>query len=162
MGELTNTQLAVYSLVKEFVQRQSLVYDALKDIRPDFVGVTDEERRRPSKDYIRATQKGNWGKNKEWTYYIHGGGCALTHAITGEPIEWDAPDLHRFDPYWFVNWVKWRVRQNAAAEIVGAISSRIEDQDEEFRKFIFDILGQLSRLGLLRYHPERTNMYELV
>src|SRR5258706_8288380 len=158
MGELNDNQGAVYSLVKEFIQRQSLVHDALKEIRPDLVGVTEEERLRPSKDYIRATQKGTWGKNNEWDYYIHGGGCALTHVETGEPIEWDTPDLRRFDPYWFVNWVKWKVSQNVTDKSLMFIRSRVGVEDNEFRKFIFDILGQLSHLGQLRHYPDRTNI----
>jgi hypothetical protein len=30
-------------------------------------------------------QRGTWGENDEWEYYLHGGGCLLTNKETGGP-----------------------------------------------------------------------------
>src|SRR5688572_17128800 len=42
------------------------------------------------------TQSGVWHdrENSEWRYFLHGSGCRLTHTQTGEPIDWDCPDVN--------------------------------------------------------------------
>jgi hypothetical protein len=62
---MNTTESGVYSLVKRFVQRQSLAFDVLKAFRPYLVGSAD---RRPSKEYMKATFKGYWGTDNEWQY----------------------------------------------------------------------------------------------
>jgi len=159
---MNSIQLAVHSLVSSFVQRQKLVLAALSEIRPDLLDMVGEKRVRPTKEYIKLTQSGYWGEDKEWRYFIHGRGCRLIHTVTKEPIEWDAPDVQRFDPYWFVNWVNWLLTQGDENKIIPIIKSRIEEQTDGLRNLIFDLLEQLQQLGALRYYPDRTNMYELV
>jgi hypothetical protein len=100
---------AVYLLVERFVQRQQLPLEVIREFRPYWV---DSTKHRPSKKYASATGTGYWGENNEWRYYLHGVGCRLIHTITGEPVDWDASDPYRFDPYWFVEWLSWFLRQN--------------------------------------------------
>lgn len=88
---------AVYLLLERFIQRQQLAFDVIQKFRPHLI---DPTKRRPTKEYASATQWGYWGQDNEWNYFLHGVGCRLIHAITGEPIDWDVSDLDRFDPYW--------------------------------------------------------------
>ena len=116
----------------------------------------------PSKEYISATGRGYWGQANEWQYSLHGGGCRLTHTITGEVIDWDAPDLNRFDPYWFVGWLQWYLSQNTNDQDARIILMAINAQDGQFRNRIFDILEQIHQVGKLYYYPDSTNKYALI
>jgi hypothetical protein len=168
MEQLDPTQAKLFTLVERFVQRQHLVVEAIKEIRPDLLSehIGGETKPRPPKEYIRATQAGDWGKNKEWDYFIHGGGCRLIHKVTKEPIEWNAPDINKFDPYWFCNWVQWLLSQStedeSEKEIVFTLESRLKSQDiKEMRKIVFELLNQLRDKGRLVHDPDRIDMYAL-
>ena len=154
-------QSAVYSLVKLFVERQKIALAITKELRPHFFATTGEELRRPSKEYLRATYKGYWGKDHEWEYFFHGEGCRLIHTITQESIDWDSPDVQRFDPYWFAYWVEWWLRQNDDA-VAQIIMSELNNQNDGLRNLLFGVLKQLHQLEMLRFYPDRTNMYELI
>jgi hypothetical protein len=54
---------------------------------------------------VKVPQEGRWKdmEGEVWGYYLHGGGCRLTHTHTGEPIDWDCPNVLVFDP-WFFQW----------------------------------------------------------
>lgn len=159
---MNSIQLAVHSLVSSFVQRQKLVLAALSEIRPDLLDMVGEKRVRPTKEYIKLTQSGYWGEDKEWRYFIHGRGCRLIHTVTKEPIEWDAPDVQRFDPYWFVNWVDWLLTQEDKSEHIRIIKTQCKDQhNEDVKTLVFNVLDQLQQAGVLLLHPDRTNQYEL-
>jgi hypothetical protein len=54
-------------------------------------------------------QRGTWGENDEWEYYLHGGGCLLTNKETGEPIDWDCPNLKSFDEFFFRTHLEWQL-----------------------------------------------------
>jgi len=152
-------QSAVHSLASSFVQRQNFALAALSEIRPDLL---DENRIRPTKEYIKSTQSGYWGEDKEWRYFIHGRGCRLIHRVTGEPIEWDGPEVQRFDPYWFLNWVVWLLTQEDKSEPIRTIKALCENlHDEDVKTLIFSVLDQLQQAGVLLCHPDRTNQYEL-
>jgi hypothetical protein len=117
MERLTDDQAAVYTLIKKFIELQKLAFDAIVELRPDRavtwgmipVASLPIDFKWPDKSSI--VFRGDWGKAKEWHYFLHGGGCRLIHKVTAEPIEWDAPNIQRFDRYWFANWVKWTLDQ---------------------------------------------------
>ena len=46
----------------------------------------------------KIDQSGIWhDQNGEtWNYFMHGGGCRLTHPITAEVIDWDYPNIHQW------------------------------------------------------------------
>jgi hypothetical protein len=150
---------AVYDLVKRFVERQRLPYEVIKKYRPHLVGII---RPRPSKEYLIATFKGYWGDNNEWKYRLHGGGCHLTHTITEEVIGWDSPDLRRFDPYWFTDWLSWILKQDTDFPCPSVVLATVSEQGDDFRKRVFEILAKLHQLGKLGDYPDRTNRYELL
>jgi uncharacterized protein DUF6896 len=156
------TQSSVLSVLTLFVKRQELVSDALSAIRPDLMAGWAEKRDRPTKEYIKNTQNGFWGKDKKWKYFIHGRGCRLVHTVTNEPIEWDAPELRRFDPYWFANWVEWLLAQETESEQIRIIKAQLIDQQEDLRTFLFNVLDKLQQAGALLLHPGSTNKYELI
>jgi hypothetical protein len=150
----------VYSLVTRFVQRQKLALAALSEIRPDLLGGPGKPVR-PSKEDIKSTQSGYWGRDKEWRYFLHGRGCRLVHTVTGEPIEWDAPDVQRFDPHWFVNWLNWLRAQKDTSEAIRMIETEGKERNMDVQILILNVLDELGQAGVLRLHPDRTNRYEL-
>jgi hypothetical protein len=109
----------LHSLIAYFVERQRLVGLALLELRPRFVsfGGQDKFLGIDVAPYLeayyeresRASQKGIW--KKDWEHWIHGMGCRLTHLQTGEPIEWDAPNLRELDLGWFDNHLRWRLEK---------------------------------------------------
>jgi hypothetical protein len=103
---LVDLDLTILQLVARFVERQRLARELLVAQTPDFFS---SRRRAPSKAYVRAVSHGRWGSDEAWTYRIHGHGCTMRNETTGEPIRWVSPDLARFDPYWFVEWIAWRL-----------------------------------------------------
>lgn len=64
-------------------------------------------------NFARNWQSGIW--RGTWKHWAHGHGCRLTHLETGEPIEWDAPDLLAFDDSWFGNHLEWRIQQTLSS-----------------------------------------------
>jgi hypothetical protein len=113
---LDAVQAAFLTLVRRFVERQKLVYAVMEQVRPDKlmfvrmyeqnVQLTEEEERAYvnfALQFAGNPQGGFWGRNNEWMYYFHGAGCRIIHTITGEPIDWDAPDVNRLDRFFFVD-----------------------------------------------------------
>ena len=109
----------VIFLLGEYIARQQITYDALMELRPySFMKVgentTVEILMETVKNYGHINDIGVWNKYGQWKYYLHGRGCRLTNLISGEIIEWDAPNITDFKPEWFLNWVNWvrKVNEN--------------------------------------------------
>jgi hypothetical protein len=170
---LDAVQMAFLSLVRRFVERQKLVYAVMEQMRPDklmFVRMYEQQAAPPSEEEERAylnyalqyagnPQGGFWGRNNEWMYYFHGGGCRLIHTITGEPIDWDAPDVNRLDRFFFVDYLKWAFRSNSAdPAVVTARAAFAEYQSlnpgGKLKDFTHGILDQLSSAGYLMQDDE--------
>jgi hypothetical protein len=157
--DVTIVETAVLRLLDLFLERQRVVFDLLLEIRPDFF----TNAPRPTKAYISATQRGAWGPHSEWFYYIHGGGCRIVHVHTGELIEWDSPDLNRFDPNWFTQWVEWWFRREEGDDGTRQVLvAALKQKDGELTRLITDNVAGLERHGFLRYFPGRTNSYERI
>ena len=156
---LTIVETAVLRLLDQFLERQRLIFDLLHEIRPDFCG----DAPRPTKAYISATQRGAWGPNKEWSYYIHGGGCRIEHEQSAELIEWDSPDLNRFDPNWFLQWAEWWLRRGEGDEETRQVMiAALESASGDLARLITLNVGGLEREGLLTRCPGRTNSHKRV
>lgn len=154
MVELNTLQDAVYSLVKRYASRQNTVLEAMGDLRPDLLllakgGGVVEELIQMTKLYSAVPQSGQWGKNKEWHYFIHGKGCQLIHNTTQEPLEWDAPDIESFDRSWFVNYLQWLSSQGVEDEYVAVIMSQLNSRNSILQDVIYNTLNQLQQLGIL-------------
>ena len=56
-------------------------------------------------------QHGIWHDHEqnEWKYFLHGGGCRLVNYKTGEPIDWDCPDVNSYDKYKFLCHFEWQL-----------------------------------------------------
>jgi hypothetical protein len=176
---LTETQSAVFALVRRFVERQQLVFDALMDLRPHFViyadhrtKLTDKEGQEVSRlrlKYYRSSPSGYWGTDNEWEYYVHGGGCRLTHTVTKEPLDWDAPNIYRFDKFWLVSYLEWLFQQQTDDEWVHILKMQFAERSVSLQKgifsklheFIFPILEELQQLGVLS-EPDNLNWYILI
>jgi hypothetical protein len=131
MEQLTPLQSAVLSLAKQYCERQAIVRDALRELRPHLL--MPLENRGTPKQWAAALSiqhpLGNWGENGEWAYFLHGIGCRLTHNQTGEKIEWDAGDLNTFDLNWFLHWLQWRLKQTGDSEMIETVRSVLSNVD---------------------------------
>jgi hypothetical protein len=175
MEQLNPVQTALYQAIKRFVQRQSLVLEALKDLRPDLVMETadegtPQEQAEMRKTYIRQPSTGYWGKNREWEYLLHGSGCRLVNVATKENIQWDVGDLHRFDRFWFVNYLEWLLDSDVVDKDVSRIRGWLEKQLETrtetkpsygpLQDIIFPILEELRELGILSQDEQYYTLVE--
>lgn len=114
-----------------FIERQGLVAQAIEDLGLDiqemdkydslawlandavkkiYKALSEEEKKIVDKSVQRnLPQSGIWkDKNgKQWEYFLHGRGCALTNRETGEPLDWDVPNLHSFNLSRFFYYLTW-------------------------------------------------------
>ena len=158
---LNPIQSGIYSLLRKFISRQEIASELLKELRPDLMSTLGQKVVQPNKEYIQATQIGRWGENKEWSYFIHGRGCRLIHKTTGERIEWTAPDLKRFDPHWFVNWIEWALSKESEFEGIAVVRLYIEENNGNLTNLIFNTLDELQIMKKIIYYPKTTNMYAI-
>jgi hypothetical protein len=170
--EMNTIQSAVHSLIQRFVERQSLVLEAMRELRPDLVmhiehkdnsefwaGWTPESWQAFVLENARKHNPGSWGENKEWEYFLHGAGCRLIHKVTQERIEWDLGTLSTFDKFWFVNWLQSLLDSNTDDDAVTTIRTWYENEKKlkperkpsygPLHDAIFPVLEQLHQLGLL-------------
>ena len=116
-GHLAPGQSVLVLLIAEYVGRQELVLDVMRDYRPDWLAKDRAERQRIQEGMKRPPSSGRWDADRDWRFWFHGIGCQLVHTVTREPIEWDLttdedgnPLVSSFDGGWFLNWLQWRVR----------------------------------------------------
>ena len=78
------------------------------------------------------SQSGIWRdhENNEWQYFLHGGGCRLTNRKTGEPIDWDCPDVNSYDKYKFLHHLEWQLSYAERADKL-SLSRRLEKAELE-------------------------------
>lgn len=119
---MKNVHTQLYRLIQQFINRQEIVFQALKDLRPQIListgAITRHEIKVLQKSRFYFPQIGFWGEDNTWKYFIHGLGCKLIHVKTKEPLEWNAPNLNSFDIYWLSNWLKWYLESNKDNEIL--------------------------------------------
>jgi hypothetical protein len=165
---LDAVQTAFLILVQRFAERQKLVFAVMEELRPDklmFVRM-HEQPERPTEEEYRAyleyakwfatmPQAGYWGKNNEWRYFFHGGGCRITHVVTGEPIDWEAPDVNRLDRFFFADYLKWVFRQNSPDPAAATVQAAYANYDGKVKHFAYSILEQLVRAGYLTTDDEQ-------
>jgi hypothetical protein len=161
MVELTPIQISLYKLVEVFVARQEVVLKAMKELRPDIVARYEgtympEMLAQLTLEYSRHPQTGYWGENQEWEYFLHGGGCRLTHRTTGEPIEWDVGSLKRFDKTWFVNWLIWLVETFTRSGYADNSSKKDKIRDDVYR-----VLEELEKGNLLTKENQYYKLHTL-
>ena len=168
MDELSELQSTILSLVVAFVDRQSIVLEALRDLRPDLVMRYYDKEGTLSQlavlrdKYVRSASTGYWGENSEWAYFLHGPGCRLTHVHTKEVIEWDIGSLDKFNVDWFIRHLQSLFRQevNDDLVLVGQLlpdayrikeltDHELSDQWWAWKKLIEPILLELCELGYL-------------
>jgi hypothetical protein len=63
-------------------------------------------------------QSGIWRdrENNEWRYFLHGSGCRLTNINTGEPIDWNCPDVNKYDQWKFMFHLMWQLSSSERAD----------------------------------------------
>lgn len=162
-------QIAVWTLLRRYVARQQLAADAMQQLRPDLWFQAHQrewtvallvELKTMQTQVAGIPQKGFWGEHDEWESFFHGGGCRLVHTLTGEPIDWDAPNLRRFDKFWFLNYLQWVLVHEPANSVHPTIQAEMDQDLNSMREFTFSLLDQLQTLGFLA--DEQDNKYVLL
>lgn len=155
---VNDLQVAVHSLIKKYCDRQSIVLDALRDLRPDMVmrlegNISGSEYTEMRLKYAKEPGRGYWGNDNEWAYRLHGIGCHLTHTQTGEIIGWDIGSLRRFDFNWFVDHLKWSCQFDAFDPDVEVVRSKLYPNSKDLRQLrdlITEVFIQLSDTGYIK------------
>jgi hypothetical protein len=168
MEPLTPLQSILYGMIQTFCERQSIVLEAMRELRPDQVmrafGIgTPEEQSELRLKSLRSVPVGLWGQNPEWEYFFHGNGCRLINTETNEKLQWNIRDgnLRRFDRSWFVNYVEWRITFDRSHEDHVLITDWLAQQKEAWtaphpphgltEELIYSVLSELCGLELLRH-----------
>ena len=156
---MQETTSLIYKLLAKFVDRQSIVLEAMRDLRPDLI-MPIEEQGTPElwsqlkRKYAQKDGRGYWGDNDEWVYRLHGIGCHLTHTITGELIGWDVnANMDAFDPHWFIDWVYWLIGYDSESQEVLWLKKELGQDTvnrDDLRAYIKSLLGELVDLEIIR------------
>ncbi len=153
MDDLNPIQQAIYNLIQRFVGRQKIVLEAMLDYyyEPDMW--RDGAPRAWSiihKQYGLKSPLGIWEKDGEkWEYFLHGAGCRLTNLQTHEYLNWDAPNLQRFDRSWFLDWMHWYINDPDHVKGGEDVFNNFPPDREDLRKFVYEILSQIEQAGLI-------------
>lgn len=166
--DLTFTQLIVYRLIKKYISRQQMVLAAITNLRPDILafakGVINDEVLQMVEKYASVPQTGYWDTTKEWSYFIHAGGCKLIHTVTHEPIEWDAPNVREFDRFWFMNYLVWwlgyslPIDENSETDL----KEWFDSNNKMLQGNVFDAIDDLQSMGLLMQSSTTINPNKFV
>ena len=137
----------LYSLIERFVERQTLVKEAMQQLRPDLIAVHDPKKSdmeiwHLANSCLETPNRGIWKETDSWYYTIHGGGCRLVNTSTSEPLEWDAPEPKEFYYEWFLNWLSWYIYMNEVSPELKALRDITKTE-------IFNLLLELESEGLL-------------
>lgn len=168
----------IYKAISYFIERQKLVVKVLKDLDIDLhdmgewgaaiwsqqglskastvvtnshLAQTDEFR----KALLRArskqpvVQQGTWSHGRNWIYFLHGKGCRLRNTLTGEVIDWNCPEVEAFDPYFFIEHLKWRL-ETEQEDSLPEIRKWISDHSQDFNSII-QIIDHMVSLGLITF-----------
>ena len=160
-------QSAIYRLLKRFVSRQVLNLRAVEEMRPQFMVMA--RRDAPTEELLRAMQdqpdspeRGYTGDNNQWSYVFHGLGCRLTHTITQEVIDWDAPDVNAFDAWFFLKWLEWLLKYEADSEDAVIVQKAFDSHGGEFWDFVRERIQHLEEAGLIMQSEQYRNKYTLL
>jgi len=116
-----------------------------------------------NRDYKTVPQSGVWkdADGQEWDYFMHGGGCRLTHKITRELIDWDPPNTSHFDPWKFRFHLIWQLK--AFGEKYPNLKRLVDENtskypaDKEFiytDEIVMKLINELISDGLI--NPDHT------
>jgi hypothetical protein len=133
--------LELYEALAHFIGRQQLVVRAVIE-----QGISPQALKQGVAGwYDKTAQTGMWGEN--WRFMFHGGGCALTHQQTGEPIDWNGPDPHAFGTLAFIRHLKWRIGQGHTLTRLGSLVA------QEGEQAVAHLIDDLIRCGVIS--PDR-------
>jgi hypothetical protein len=164
-----SVHVAVLALIRRYVVRQQLASDAMQQLRPDLWFQTHQkewtaailaELEALQAQVAGIPPKGYWGENDRWEYFFHGGGCRLVHTFTGEPIDWDAPNVRRFDKFSFLNYMQWVLKHDPVDPAVLTIQAELGHCHSSMRELTFSLLNHLQGFGFLM--DEQNNTYVLL
>lgn len=164
MDSMDAVQRSLLARIEIYVRRQTVVLAAMRELRPDIVArsrgeLDGQQVAALTRRYYRSPQVGKWGE-QQWNYFVHGGGCRLNHVVTGEPIEWDAGDLRRFDRYWFLHHLVWSFEHDKDQD-TAALQQAVEVSGQSVQDFIFTRLEELRQAGALS-EPDTQYRYTLL
>jgi hypothetical protein len=156
----------ILTLIQRYVERQTIVLTAMQQLSPhlfmrsysgEWTSEIVDQYRRAMEQVAHIPSSGFWGDNDEWQYSLHGGGCRLVHTVTGEPINWDAPKVERFDKFWFLDYLVWLLANDPTDATVAVLQPIAPRDAASLREFTFTLLEQLYQLGKLSEMDSQNN-----
>jgi len=96
-----------------------------------------------------------WQNNEgNWEYFFHGNGCLLTHQMTGEVIDWDAPNVKVFDSWKFIYWLEWVIetKPNDLVRDVDGLQTFIASKNE-LESVVNDVIAGLIMQSIIARVP---------
>jgi hypothetical protein len=128
----------IKSLMAYYIQRQRIVLLAMLYLNPSSLAMNGDSiegidlelylenyaiKEQNCQNPIEL-QLGVW-KN-EWKFWVHGIGCRLIHVESGEPIEWDAPNIYLFRFEWFWQHLMWRCEFESEDPVIMQVSDWVK------------------------------------
>ena len=162
--------------IAHFIERQKLVAQVMKELDIDLEDVgksgatiwsqqgnqaplsslpasaSDEAKElweavRRARSRKPVAQQGFWGNSGEWVYFLHGKGCRLRNTLTGEVIDWDCPNVAAFDPYFFLEHLRWRLEMEEESSLPTV--RKWVSRDPEGLESIIQLIDQMMEEGLI-------------
>ncbi len=164
--EIVSLEVAVFSLIKRYIERQEVTLEAFRALRPalieaDHIDCDEKKLVEILTKYMDEPWQGHW---HEWSYYFQGSGCRLISGETAEIIEWEATDVQTFDRYWFVNWLEWLWMFHPNDSDLRLLRDFFSHRPNRYDLYeiIFPMLNILSIEGYIKQHDRHKNRYKVV
>ncbi len=116
------------------------------EITEDEQALIDATKRNAERQF---PQRGIWDKNDEWEYHLHGCGCHLENQKTGEPIDWDCPNVKSFKECFFREHLGWQLRTSDHKDKLKHTQMWIDKYGESS---IRELMEELGSDGLIENH----------
>jgi hypothetical protein len=156
---LNAIQAAVLELLHYYIERQTVARDVLLARRPDLLAAAEDD---PDTEALTAEFDGAplYGRMGPWQYSIHGTTITLSNTRTGEPIDWEPPDLNQFDRSAFAIYVGWFLKVDPDNLYGQRIREYLAFTHMGVQAFVYQTLEQFHQSGLLS--PRYYNRYTLL
>lgn len=176
--EITFIKQELYKAITYFIKRQQLVAQLMIDLGLDLEevgkwgaltwasgsGIAKESRLNSDKDVLnkdqevfdvikraserKLSQSGIWSNKNEWEYFLHGRGCRLRNVNTEETITWNCPSVLVFDPYFFLDHLKWRIDTHYREDELYHIRKWLQQQSNDLQS-ILTFIEEMVDNGLI-------------
>lgn len=83
-----------------------------------------------------------------WRYNIHGKGFRIIHTVTKEPIDWECPSYVKFDDFFFLRHLKWRLQFLDEKRQIPKLAAWVENHQNRIES-VLPLLDTLRNMGII-------------